>query len=43
VEAPVDPWPIIGAYAVALDKADDNIDATHDCQVRQREGLAKGK
>ena len=34
-----DPWRAIGEYAVALGTANDNIDATRDCQQRQRERL----
>jgi hypothetical protein len=43
VEEPVDPWHVIGEYAVALGEANGNIDATRECQVRQRKRLAKGK
>lgn len=38
-----DPWRTIGEYEVALGTANDNIDATRACQVRQRVGLAKRK
>lgn len=37
-----DPWRAIGEYAVALGEANANIDATRECQRRQRERL-KGK
>jgi hypothetical protein len=43
VEEPVDPWHVIGAYAVALGEANTNIDATRTCQQQQRKRLAKGK
>ncbi|MBW7968160.1 hypothetical protein [Bradyrhizobium sp. BR 10289] len=38
-----DPWQKTGEYAAALGEANDNIDATRECQKRQRERLAKGK
>ncbi|WP_315742786.1 MULTISPECIES: hypothetical protein [unclassified Bradyrhizobium] len=37
-----DPWRSIGEYAVALGEANNNIDATRECQRRQRERL-RGK
>ena len=38
-----DPWRSVGEYAVALGDANANIDATRECQKRQRERLAKRK
>ncbi|UFZ05492.1 hypothetical protein LQG66_04010 [Bradyrhizobium ontarionense] len=38
-----DPWRAIGEYAVALGEANGNIDATRECQRRQRERFGKGK
>ena len=48
VEAPVisietDPRLAVGEYAVALDHANSNLDATRTCQVRQRERLKAGR
>ncbi|WP_316171073.1 hypothetical protein [Bradyrhizobium sp. SZCCHNRI1058] len=37
-----DPWRSVGEYAVALGEANSSIDATRECQRRQRERL-KGK
>lgn len=34
------PQVTVGEYAVALTEANDNIDATRECQRRQRERLA---
>ncbi|MEY9358994.1 hypothetical protein ABH994_001715 [Bradyrhizobium yuanmingense] len=39
----IDPWQKIGEYAVALGEANANIDASRECQRRQRERLSKGK
>lgn len=39
----IDPWEKIGEYAVALGEANANIDASRECQRRQRERLSKGK
>lgn len=39
----LDPWYAIGQYAVALGIANANIDATRECQARQRSRLLKGK
>lgn len=38
-----DPWQKVGEYAVALGEANGNIDASRECQKRQRERLAKRK
>jgi hypothetical protein len=38
-----DPWRTIGEYAVALGEVNSNIDATRECQRRQRERLSRGK
>jgi len=38
-----DPRLATGEYAVKLDEANGNLDATRECQQRQRVGLAKGK
>lgn len=38
-----DPWQKTGEYAAALGDANANIDATRECQRRQRERLNKGK
>lgn len=38
-----DPWQKTGEYAGALGEANANIDATRECQRRQRERLNKGK
>lgn len=38
-----DPWFVIGEYAVALGDANSNIDATRECQKRQRVRMGKGK
>jgi hypothetical protein len=37
--------PVIGTaqFAVALDEANGNLNATRECQANQRERLAKGK
>jgi hypothetical protein len=42
-QAAIDPWLAIGEYAIALGEVNGNIDATRECQKRQRERLAKGK
>jgi len=39
----IDPWQKVGEYAVALGEANANIDASRECQKRQRERLSKGK
>ncbi|UPJ65275.1 hypothetical protein [Bradyrhizobium sp. 191] len=38
-----DPWQKVGEYAVALGETNANIDASRECQRRQRERLSKGK
>jgi hypothetical protein len=38
-----DPWRVIGEYAVALGEANGNIDATRECQTRQRVRMGKRK
>ncbi|MGW1423636.1 hypothetical protein ACWAT4_26345 [Bradyrhizobium manausense] len=38
-----DPWQKVGEYAVALGEANANIDASRECQKRQRERFAKRK
>lgn len=38
-----DPWQKVGEYADAFGQVNANIDATRECQRRQRERLAKGK
>ncbi|MES2671639.1 MAG: hypothetical protein V4673_14645 [Pseudomonadota bacterium] len=37
-----DPKLSVGEYAVALGEANDNLDATRECQAGQRKRLAKG-
>ncbi|NUU41366.1 hypothetical protein [Tardiphaga robiniae] len=38
-----DPRVTVGEYAVALDTANTNLDATRTCQVRQRERMKAGR
>ncbi len=38
-----DPKLAVGEYKVALGAANDNIDATRQCQVNQRKRVAKGR
>jgi hypothetical protein len=38
-----DPRLATGEFAEKLDEANGNLDATRECQRRQRVGLAKGK
>lgn len=43
VSIDTDPKLAVGEYAVALDHANGNLDATRTCQVRQRERLKAGR
>jgi hypothetical protein len=38
-----DPWRVVSEYAVALGEANTNIDATRECQRRQRVRMGKRK
>lgn len=38
-----DPKLAVGEYKVALGQANDNLDATRDCQVSQRQRVARGR